>query len=148
MMPPTPPAPPNISLLAHVVGLLIQFQTTGDDKDQDTVLTVSFLHNNVAWASFQPPDTGVHETNSLGGSQDDYSDGKTTPWIAVPYKGTILKDIIPQSTTRVHIEPNGHDTWRFNYWVRIQYSDGSVQDYHFDGHALSEKVKENTFPLK
>ncbi len=147
-MPATRPAPPNLMLLPHVIGLLIQFHTNGDDKDQDTVLTVSFIHNGVAWASFQPAETGFVITNSFGGTQDDYSDGKTTPWIPVPYKGVVLKEIIPQSTTKVRIDPNGNDTWRFNYWVRIQYSDGSVQDYHFDGHSLSEKVKENVFPLK
>ena len=39
-------------------------------------------------------------------------------------------------------------TWKFNYWVRLLYSDGTHDEYHFDGHALSEKVRENTFNLR
>ncbi len=146
-MPTTKPAPPNLNDLPHVTGLYVQFHTNDDDKDADTVLTVSFLHNNVPFASFHPPETGQWFDN-YGETGDDYSDNKTTPWAQVPLNGIVLKESLHQSTTTVRIDPNGNDTWRFDYSVLAEYSDRTQERFHFGGHALSEKVRENTFSLQ
>lgn len=145
-MPVTPPAPPNLNLLPHVTALYVQFHTNDDDKDQDTVLTVSFATRGKVWASFHPPDTGIW-VDSYGQTGDDYSDGKTGPPYPVPLTGLVLKADLHQSTTTVRIDPNGHDTWRFDYNVVAHYSDGTQEQFKFWGHALSQNVRENTFAL-
>ena len=80
--------------------------------------------------------------------RDSFSDNQDTPWINVGVSNMIGKAIVHSCQTKIRIDPNGNDTWKFNYWVRLLYSDGIHDEYHFDGHALSEKVRENTFNLR
>ncbi len=148
-MPTQKPAPPDLSKIPTVKAIEVQFHTNDDDKDGDTALSVSFSHNNSVFAGTSPGDdpgnllygwNGVHST--------DFEDNATTPWSSIPILSPVQKDLIHQCTTTVRIDPNGNDTWRFNYWVRLHYTDGTMDEYHYNGHALSEKVRENTFPLK
>ena len=66
----------------------------------------------------------------------------------IKVSNAVAKSEVHNCSTKVRIDPVGHDTWRFNYWVRLTYSDGTHDEYHYDGHALSEKTRENVFPLR
>ena len=147
------PAPPLI-----VSRVDVMFHTNDDDKDADTKLVTDFMCQDSVFASSSLgwADAGGEITNSaafplafLGGRRTDaFSDNQDTRWMSVKVTNVAGKNGIHNCTTKVRIDPVGHDTWRFNYWVRLYYSDGTHDEYHFDGHALSEKVRENTFPLR
>ncbi len=47
---------------------------------------------------------------------------------------------------RIILDPNGHDTWRFDAYLRIQFEGNPLaKTYPFLGHALSQNVRSNEF---
>ncbi len=139
--PPTkPPAPVIVSKVE------VKFHTNDDDKDPDTKLTTDFMCHDSVFASsnIKPPVTIRGGWDSYS---DSFSDNQDTPWIEVGIANTVAKAGIHACQTKIRIDPKGHDTWKFNYWVRLWYSDGSHDEYHYDGHALSQNTRENIFPL-
>ena len=150
--PPTDrPAPPLI-----VSKIEVMFHTNDDDKDANTKLVTDFMCQDSVFASSS---LGWQEAGAMmvappqffflgGGRTDAFSDNHDTRWMSVRITNPIGKNEIHNCTTKVRIDPVGHDTWKFNYWVRLSYSDGTHDEYHYDGHALSEKTRENTFPLR
>jgi hypothetical protein len=47
----------------------------------------------------------------------------------------------------VTIDPNGRDTWRFDYQLAIEIQNENGRIYTFTGHALSQNVRSNTYPF-
>ncbi len=139
-----------------VSDIQVMFHTNDDDKDADTKLVTDFMCQDSVFASSS---LGWREAGGavvsrpifvfLGGSRTDaFSDNHDTRWMSVTITNPVAKSAIHNCSTKVRIDPVGHDTWKFNYWVRLFYSDGTHDEYHYDGHALSEKTRENTFPLR
>ncbi len=139
--PTTKPAAPVV-----VSKVEVKFHTNDDDKDRDTKLTTDFMCHDSVFASsnIKPP---VRIYGGFNSYSDSFSDNQDTPWIEVGVGTTVAKAEIHGCKTKIRIDPKGHDTWKFNYWVRLWYSDGSHDEYHYDGHALSQDVRENTFAL-
>lgn len=152
--PQAPLARPGAPVL--VSGIEVKFHTNDDDKDQDTKLVTDFMCQDSVFASSSLGwgDAGASITSPplflfLGGSRkDNFSDNHDTVWMHVTVSNPVAKSAIHSCATKVRIDPVGHDTWKFNYWVRLNYSDGTHDEYHYDGHALSEKTRENVFPLR
>ncbi len=150
---PMPPAAPDLSKLPFVQSIEIQFHTNDDDLDDDSLLSVTFLHGSQIVAEALPQRGSVPDSKNTGlfGLREinDFSDNQSTPWLPVQVMpGVFLRmDMLHQCSTKVRIDPQGNDTWRFNYWVRVRYNNQTTDEFHFDGHALSEKVRENSFPL-
>ena len=147
-----PPAQEPRAVL--VSQIQVMFHTNDDDKDKDTKLVTDFMcHDSVfASSSLGWADAGAEFVTGgllsfLGGRTDAFSDNQNTKWMTVKVTNSVMKSAVHGCQTKVRIDPVGHDTWRFNYWVRLMYSDGSHDEYHYDGHALSEKVRENVFNL-
>ncbi len=138
------PAPPNLPVVTKVE---IKFQTGDDDKDDDSKLTVYFACND---SSFADADGSTMAT-LIGASKGfNFFNNQETPWAQVPVHpgAKITKNQVHDCTTTVRIDPVGHDTWRFNYLVKLRYSDGTQDDFHFNGHALSQDYRQNTYPLR
>lgn len=142
------PAPPDLSKIPTIKAIEIQFQTGDDDKDRDTRLNVDFVHAGVVFASSQPVDDNPAHDGIFSPTIDEFSDSMSTPWLTVPILANIRKDQLPQCTTKLHIQPIGHDTWKFDYWVRLHFSDGATDEQHFNGLTLSQDSKDASFPLK
>ena len=144
------PAPPDLSKLPKVQSIEVQFHTNDDDKDADTQLITDFRCGDSVFAilKMQAQDEVFNQTLFIKSYSDSFSDGATTTWVQIPIQSPVTKPAVHFCTTKVRIDPKGHDTWRFNYWVRLHYSDNTMDEYHYDGHALSEKVRENVFPLR
>ena len=129
--------------------VLVKFHTNDDDKDRDTKLTTDFMcHDSIFASSNIRPSKEIFGQNFgpfFASYTDNFSDNHDTPWINVGVSNGVAKSIVHSCQTKIRIDPNGHDTWKFNYWVKLVYTDGSHDEYHFDGHALSEKTRENIF---
>jgi len=90
----------------------IVFNTTDEDKDHDTALTVmvtDYDQQNVA---------------SAWGCYGHFND-RSTYTIQMTVLNQAPMDLLDRGTIRIHIDPNGHDTWRFNYILTLLFDDGS-----------------------
>src|SRR5882724_1252720 len=99
---------------ATVVQAAVWFHTNDEDKDHDTHVTVQvFDRDNHLLASID---------NDFGQFHDNSDHG--------PYFLTILNPsnwdaVRTGGTTQIVINPNGHDTWRFNFRLDVLFSDNS-----------------------
>ncbi|MFJ5302266.1 hypothetical protein [Streptomyces sp. NPDC088350] len=101
------------------------FHTNDDDKDHDTILTITIE---------KLPDEFAKVDNIIG-KFDDHTDNGP---FGLSVQGGVLKSQIPGATTTVKIQANGDDTWRFNYFLDLVFSDGTHQRFSFYGKQLAE----------
>jgi hypothetical protein len=106
-----------------------RFHTNNDDKDGDTVLSIYV----------DGPMGRVAQVEGIQGHFDDNSDNG-------PFALTIVRPIarfeIPVCRTRVHIDPNGHDTWRFNYEIDLIFDDAPPAAKNWNGLALDQNSRD------
>jgi hypothetical protein len=102
-----------------------RFHTNDDDKDGDTVLSIYV----------DGPMGRVAQVEGIQGHFDNNSDNG-------PFMLTVVRPIsrgdLPACRTRVHIDPNGHDTWRFNYEIDLQFDDAPAFAKNWTGLALDQ----------
>lgn len=67
-------------------------------------------------------------------TNDDDKDHDTGLTISIE-KG---HDLFAKSTTTLSIQPDGNDTWRFNYFLELGYNDGTRQKWEWFGNQLKE----------
>jgi len=106
---------PADSLLTKVS---IRFVTHNDNKDHDTVLNVS-VKNRVS--IFLSED--LAEGLNLGGDME-FVDPSTHSFDLVLKSNTITLKDISLPIVNIHIQPNGHDRWIFDYTVSLVFDDG------------------------
>ena len=114
----------------------IEFHTNDEDKDYDTHVTVDVTDfDNVLCA---------HVDNDFGHFDDQSNNG--------PFELEIInassKDACQRGNVRIRIDPNGHDTWRFNFTLILIFDDGSSLSGVETGLQLSQKAREQTFGLQ
>jgi hypothetical protein len=117
-----------------LVSALASFHTNDDDKDDDTILTVTIE---------RAPDEFAKVDNIIG-TFDDHTDNGP---FGLSIQGLISKSTLPGATTTLRIQPDGNDTWRFNYFLDLVYSDGTHQRFSFFGKTLVEDRNILTLPL-
>jgi hypothetical protein len=108
-----------------LVSAVASFHTNNDDKDDDTLLDITIE---------KPPDEFA-KVDSIRGTFDDHTDNGP---FGLSVEGKISKGQLRDSTTTLKIHPNGNDTWRFNYFLDLDYSDGTHQRYSYYGKQLKE----------
>jgi len=91
----------------------IKFHTTNDDKDNDTHVTVDIMNGNGTVVAHIDNDFGHFNDNSDNGPYD------------IPISGTLNLSDMPRGSVKIRIDPNGHDTWNFNYFLNMTFSDGT-----------------------
>jgi hypothetical protein len=101
------------------------FHTNDDDKDHDTILTITIEKGRDEFAKV----TGI--TGTFG----DHSDHGP---FGVTIQGRVSKTDVDGATTTLKIQTNGNDTWRFNYVLELQFSDGSHQTWAWSHQELKE----------
>jgi|ERR1043165_8480712 hypothetical protein len=95
-----------------LVNANITFHTNDEDKDDDTVVYVSVQKGTTVAA--QITDRFQHF--------NDHSDaGPFDLEIVTPLK----RDELKTGNMTIAITPNGNDTWRFNFFLDLRFSDGS-----------------------
>ena len=119
---------------SRLKGGRVIFFTTDDDKDADTRLSVYVSRGNTQFAY---ADNG------------DYFRDNSQQTVGLKlneYRPT-FNEILNGGVLRLLVFPNGHDTWKFNCLIELDFDDGQRYSRHFDGNFLSEQYRERVFPL-
>jgi hypothetical protein len=113
----------------------ISFHTNDEDKDDDTHITVTMKDKDNIVSALISNDFGHF---------DDHSD-------TGPYALTILnpssRGSVQSGSVTIHIDPNGHDTWRFNFFLLLRFSDGKTLSGGANNLELTQDRREQTFGI-
>jgi hypothetical protein len=121
---------------ANLVSVVVRFDTTDNDKDDDTVLSV-YLKNQAGVV--------IAQATGITGHWDDWSTNYVNLFIVLQ---STRQQLAGTSIIEVHIEPNGNDTWDFNCSAVISFTDGIQSQPVFNNHWLSQDNKTNDFPFQ
>jgi len=113
----------------------IKFHTNDDDKDDDTHVTVTVRDSNQIIAARIDNDFGHF---------DDQSDNGPFGLIVINQSA---KSNLQTGSVTIRIDPNGHDTWKFNFFLALVFDDGSTLSGGADGLQLSQDNREQSFGL-
>jgi hypothetical protein len=58
------------------------------------------------------------------------------------------KDSLTRGNVIVRIDPSGNDTWRFNFFLDLAFSDGSHINTEADGLELTDERQQQAFGLE
>jgi hypothetical protein len=113
----------------------IKFHTNDEDKDDDTHVTVTVRdHKNLISARIDDD----------FGHFDDHSDNGPFGLII---RNRSDKASLSTGNVTLRIDPNGHDTWRFNFDLDLFFDDGSHLSGGAEGLSLNQDRKEQEFGL-
>jgi hypothetical protein len=110
--------PPQTPMLTRAS---VTFHTNNEDKDDDTQVDI--------YVYSRDKKTVVAKLTECFGHFDDHSD--SGPYNLVLVK-SVSRDDLKMGHVDLEIEPNGNDTWRFNFLLDLYFSDG--------GHLLAKAV--------
>lgn len=96
-----------------LVGANITFHTNDDDKNSDTLVLVS-VQDSAGTMAAQIEDNFQHFA--------DHSDAGPYDLLLV---NQLTRDQLKTGHMTIGITPNGSDTWRFNFFLDLRFSDGS-----------------------
>lgn len=113
----------------------VRFHTNDEDKDDDTHVTVTINDDNNVVAARISNDFGHF---------DDHSDAGP---FGLEIQNASEKGDLQQGAVLLRIDPNGHDTWRFNFFLDLEFSDGSHLSGGADGLELTQDRREQQFGL-
>ncbi|MFD3268636.1 hypothetical protein ACE3MS_00565 [Paenibacillus dendritiformis] len=111
--------------MPELVSAQAWFHTNDDDKDHDTGLTITIEKGHDLFA----------KSDVIMGTFDNHSDNG--PY-GLHLLGQISKSQLEGATTPLSIQPDGNDTWRFNYFLELGYNDGTRQKWEWFGNTLKE----------
>src|SRR5690242_21716317 len=95
-----------------LVGANITFHTNDEDKDNDTLISVTV----------QKGATVVAQIEDRFQHFNDHSDAGPFDLLLV---NPLTRDQLKTGKMKIAIKPNGNDTWRFNFFLDLRFSDGS-----------------------
>lgn len=113
----------------------VRFHTNDEDKDDDTHVTVTINDDNNVVAARISNDFGHF---------DDHSDAGP---FGLEIQNASEKGDLQRGAVLLRIDPNGHDTWRFNFFLDLEFSDGSHLSGGADGLELTQDRQEQQFGL-
>jgi hypothetical protein len=96
-----------------LVGANITFHTNDEDKNSDTLVSVS-VQDSAATIAAQIEDNFQHFA--------DHSDAGPYDLLLV---NQLTRDQLKTGHMTIGITLNGSDTWRFNFFLDLRFSDGS-----------------------
>ena len=110
---------------ATLVSAEAVFETTTNDKDHDSIVTIAVKRGNAVIAA----------SNNTGGHWNDHSNHSVNLNLGA---GWIRNDLMGQTTTELSFSTNGNDKWEFNYLLRLTFSDGNVTECRYNGQVLTQ----------
>src|SRR5262249_32376668 len=118
-----------------LVNANITFHTNDEDKNDDTLVTVSV----------QKGDTVAARTSDRFQHFNDHSDaGPFDLEIVTP----LTRDDLKTGLVSMEITPNGNDTWRFNFFLDLRFSDGSHLFARASRLQLTESLNRTFFGIE
>jgi len=97
-----------------LVNASIEFSTLDDDKDQKTLLTVTVVDFERVVAA--------RVASRFGQFVDHTESGPLNLQVLNASTGTSLQ----RGAVTIRIDPEGDDTWKFNFFLLLTFSDGST----------------------
>jgi hypothetical protein len=119
-----------------LINVRISFHTNNEDKDHDTHVTVTVRDSDGVVAARVSNDFGHLGDNSDAGP------------FALSVTNPSTKESLQRGKVTIRIDPNGHDTWRFNFFLELTFSDGSRFSAGADGLALSQDRRQQEFGIE
>lgn len=125
---------------AELRGVKIVFDTPeGDDKDTDTQITVRLYtkENNEFKRIIANKDNFAGDTtfeDPPGGSKHEYE---------LDIQGAVKRSQVDGLRVVIEIQPEGRDTWIFNYKVQLNFSDETVLEKGADGIKLKQSSRKH-----
>ena len=113
----------------------IKFHTNNEDKDSDTHVTVTVVDSDNIVAARVDNDFGHFDDNSDNGP------------FGLIVQNPSSQDRLQAGKVVIRVDPNGHDTWRFNFFLDLLFNDGSHLSGGADGLELTQDRKEQGFGL-
>jgi hypothetical protein len=113
----------------------ITFHTNDDDKDDDTIVYVSVQKGTTAAADITDR-FGHFNNNSDSGPFD------------LLMKTSLTREQLRTGNVTLAITPNGNDTWRFNCFLDLRFSDGSHLFAKANGLQMTEIFQQLWFGLE
>ena len=114
----------------------VSFHTNDEDKDHDTHVTVTVRQRDGTIAARIDDDFGHFNDHSNNG----------------PYGMLILnqgdKSDLAQGNVTIRVDPNGNDTWRFNFLVDLLFADGSHLNTESNNLELSQDRQQQAFGIQ
>jgi hypothetical protein len=112
------------------------FHTNNDDKDHDTHVTVTVKDGKNRMVA--------RIDNDFGGFPDNSDRGPYGLSVRNPSSFSDLET----GNVVVRVDPNGHDTWRFNVDVDLFFDDGTHLGGHMQDMWLDQNKRELSFPIE
>jgi len=113
----------------------LRFHTNDEDKDHDTHVTITVRDSGGTIAARADNDFGHF---------DDQSDFETF----VPVRNQSSSAQMQAGQITIRIDPNGHDTWRFNFDLDLVFDDNSRLGGGQAGLSLDQNNREVTVGLQ
>jgi hypothetical protein len=114
----------------------VSFHTNDEDKDDDTHITVTVRQRDGTIAARIDDDFGHFNDHSNNG----------------PFGLLIVnpgdKVDLGQGNVTVRIDPNGNDTWRFNFFLDLMFADGSHLNTEVNNLELTQDRQQQTFAIQ
>jgi hypothetical protein len=113
----------------------IEFRTHNDNKDHDTLLSVAVINKvNLFLEQVIAQNSDLaHGMEFVDPSTNMFHLGVTAPIV-------VSQLTFPQ--TKIHIQPNGHDRWIFDFTVNFVFDSGPPYSYSKSGIVLDQDNKD------
>jgi len=122
--------------MANLRNCTVKFHTNDEDKDSDTHVTVTVRDASQVIAARIDNDFGHF---------DDQSDNGPFGMLV---KNQSSKAVLQAGNVTLRVDPNGHDTWRFNFFLDLIFDDGSRLSGGASGLELTQDRRETSFGLE
>ena len=113
----------------------IRFHTNNEDKDHDSHVTVTVRDGHGRIAARIDHDFGHF---------DDHTDFETN----LPIRNQSEAAVLQTGTVTIRIDPDGRDTWKFNFDLDLVFSDNSRLGGEQAGLSLNQNSREITVGLE
>ena len=101
------------------------FETTTNDKDHDSIVSIAVKRGN----------TVIAASNNTDGHWNDH----TNHTVALDIGSGWSRDALTSRTkTELSFSTNGNDKWEFNYILRLTWSDGTSTECRYNGQVLTQ----------
>jgi hypothetical protein len=119
-----------------LTGAQITFHTNNEDKDDDTHVTVTVRAADGTIAARIDDDFGHFNDHSTNGP------------FGMLVVNPAVKDLLTRGNVTLRVDPNGNDTWRFNFFLDLAFSDGTHLNTEADGLELTQDRQQQSFAVQ
>jgi hypothetical protein len=113
----------------------VTFTSLQDGKDEKSAVSVQLLRKGSELAA---------DATSSG---TKFNDNAPAAPIALAVKGPFTKDDTEAGSLRLHLTPDGDDTWTFNVRLSLRYADETEQNFAWPSVRLDEKAPDRNLVL-